>query len=96
MSTSGNHGSGSDGNIDDLARGAQDTLKKVGRDAMKVMDSIGGNGVDRAEKAVAFVQDQTHVALETLKDTVRDKPRLSMGIAAGAGLVLGLLLAARR
>jgi ElaB/YqjD/DUF883 family membrane-anchored ribosome-binding protein len=63
----------------------KDVVSTVAQDAKHKVDAMGRELRDTANTTLMRVQEQ-----------VREKPAATLGIAAGVGLILGMLLANRR
>jgi ElaB/YqjD/DUF883 family membrane-anchored ribosome-binding protein len=73
-----------------------DGVAAVRDDVGQLAESIGHEAKARARDVTEASKEQTHRALEAARTQVRERPAATLGIAAGAGLVLGLILAGRR
>lgn len=78
------------------ASGARDALGNVVREVKKLNAHIMDDAKARTDKVATIVEKQGRKAMSNLQHTVQEKPALSVGIAVGAGVILGLLFSARR
>lgn len=83
-----------------LENGAQDTGSRFGelaakaqRQVHKIADQVGLG--DEADQLVAKVEQQATRSYGAMKATVRERPTLAVGVAAGFGVLVGLMLARR-
>jgi ElaB/YqjD/DUF883 family membrane-anchored ribosome-binding protein len=63
-------------------------IEKIRRDVENLTSSLKRAGTHQAER----VQDKANDALVSLEDAVRREPVKTLGIAIGAGFLLGILL----
>lgn len=71
--------------VADAVRHLGDEASKIGDDASRRMSSM----TEAARKSGM-------AALDQLQGQVRERPAMTLGIAAGAGIIVGLLIAGRR
>lgn len=71
--------------VNELGHNVADLAGAMGEDAKVRFSRFADTSRDHAEHAVSDLQAR-----------VRERPGVALGVAAGAGLVLGLLLTARR
>lgn len=83
-----------------LENGAQEAGKRFGdlaakaqRQVHKIADQVGLG--DQADQLVAKVERQASRSYGAMKETVRERPTLAVGVAAGVGVLIGLMLARR-
>ena len=69
-------------------------LSRSGSDAVKQAATEAYAGL-KAQDDFAEAEAQAHAALDGVADYARKKPMQSLGIAAGIGMMLGLLLGRR-
>ncbi|MGH8687341.1 MAG: glycine zipper domain-containing protein [Burkholderiales bacterium] len=67
-------------------------LKAVVRDAEALISAAAGAAGERLNETGAVARDEAREAAREIEAQVRDHPWAAIGIAAGVGLVLGLLL----
>lgn len=68
----------------------------AGKTIKKFADSVGEHlGVHNAGELAEKVDAQTRKAYSTARSTVQERPAMAVGIAAGTGLLIGLMLARR-
>jgi ElaB/YqjD/DUF883 family membrane-anchored ribosome-binding protein len=72
--------------------GVSEVRQEVGHLASAVGDEIKA----RADAIGRSVMTTTSRAVDATRESVRQRPAAALGVAAGAGLLVGLLLAARR
>lgn len=75
---------------------ARDALGNVVREVKNLNASLLDDAKDRAGLMATRVKKDSKAALSHLQHQVTEKPALSVGIAVGAGILLGLLFSARR
>ncbi len=83
-------------NGDAAVSGARDALGNVVREVKKLNAHFMDDAKAKTDKVATLVEKQSREALSNLQHTVKEKPALSVGIAVGSGILLGLLLSARR
>ncbi len=83
-------------NGDAAISGARDALGNVVREAKKLSAHVMDDAKAKTDKMATAVEKQGRAAMSNLQHTVQEKPALSVGIAIGAGVLLGLLFSARR
>ena len=91
-----NYEDATSGNGDGAAHGTRDALGNVAREVKNLNKTIMGDAKIRTDKVKAMVDKQGRAALSNLQHTVKEKPALAVGIAVGSGILLGMLLSARR
>ena len=84
------------GTVDGLAHGARDALGNVVREVKNLNTSLMGDAKVRTDKLAKAAEKQGRAALSNLQHTVQEKPALSVGIAVGSGILLGMLFSGRR
>ncbi len=89
-------GNGDGHSMQETARQLGDGLKGLRNDVSELASVVGGELKARVSDAAEVSRDQAHRALEATRAQVRQHPAATIGIAAGAGFVIGLLLASRR
>ncbi|MBL8876233.1 MAG: DUF883 family protein [Phycisphaerae bacterium] len=86
--------------------GFSDSIEKLGDDVSRIKDDLAETAHDVAEAAasgvsmarrqvadtVKMARKQSREAAKTLAEQIEEKPWTSVAIAAGAGVVLGILL----
>ncbi|MGH7244776.1 MAG: DUF883 family protein [Phycisphaerales bacterium] len=86
--------------------GFSDSIEKLGEDVTRIKDDISetahdvaeaaANGVSMAKRQVTdsikVAKKQSREAAKTLAEQIEEKPWTSVAIAAGAGVLLGILL----
>lgn len=77
------------GHTEGAAGAAHDTISKASDIAHDAVSNVAG----RAGQAYGRASDAVETARSRVDPFVREKPYAALGLAAGAGLVLGLLLA---
>lgn len=75
---------------------ARDALGNVVREVKNLNASLLDDAKDRASVVAARVKKDSKAALSHLQHHVTEKPALSVGLAVGAGVLLGLMFSARR
>lgn len=70
-------------------------LRAVVRDAESLLQAAAAESGERLHEAGVAAGDSAREAAREIEDQVRRNPWAAVGIAAGAGLVLGLLLGRR-
>jgi ElaB/YqjD/DUF883 family membrane-anchored ribosome-binding protein len=83
-------------NGDDVAQGARDALGNVVREVKNLRSSLIDDAKTTTGKVAKIVDKNGRAALSNLQHTVQEKPALSVGIAVGAGVLLGMLFSSRR
>lgn len=86
--------------------GFSDSIEKLGDDVSRIKDDLAETAHDVAEAAaegvsmakrqvtdtVKLAKKQSRAAAKTLAEQIEENPWTSVAIAAGAGVVLGILL----
>ena len=75
---------------------ARDAFGKAARQVKKLNANLMDGAKDRTDKMATLLEKQGRVAFSNLQHVVSERPTVSVGVAVGAGLILGLLLSARR
>lgn len=89
--------------------GFSDSMEKLGEDASRIKDDLAETAHDIAEAAssgvsmakrqmtdgIKVARKQGREAVKSLAEHIEEKPFTSVAIAAGAGIVLGILLSRR-
>jgi ElaB/YqjD/DUF883 family membrane-anchored ribosome-binding protein len=78
--------------LNSVGEGVADVRSEVGQLATAIGDEVKA----RAGTMSKAAQETGSRAMEAARIQVREHPAATLGIAAGAGLLLGLLLAGRR
>lgn len=74
----------------------RDLMNKAAKTARKLTDAVSERfGVANTEELAQKINTQSRRAYGQMKTQVRQRPAVAVGIAAGAGLILGLLLSNR-
>ena len=79
-----------------LIESLREEMARVGEQVQEFVQARGGQIAEQASKATEQASKVTAEAAENARDLVRENPGTSVAIAAGAGLVLGLILSASR
>ncbi|MDX2235909.1 MAG: hypothetical protein NW200_15525 [Hyphomonadaceae bacterium] len=79
--------------VSEAGKRASAFADKIGGKARKIVDEIGLG--HRADQVAADVSKRAARAYDVAKETVKEKPTLAIGVAATAGLLLGLMLSRR-
>jgi ElaB/YqjD/DUF883 family membrane-anchored ribosome-binding protein len=77
-------------------RAVRDDVNTLGQDISELAGAVRSNAGSRVRKLRESAEHSAADAIERLQEQVRERPALTIGAAAGAGLLIGLLLAARR
>jgi len=78
-------------------RNGRDLIGKATKSARKIADKVGERfGVADARELAHEVDARTRKYYAQLKTQVQARPGVAVGVAAGAGLLIGLLMASRR
>jgi ElaB/YqjD/DUF883 family membrane-anchored ribosome-binding protein len=83
-------------NGDDVTSGARDALGNVVREVKNLRSSLLDDAKSTTGKVAKIVDKNGRAALSNLQHTVQEKPALSVGIAVGSGILLGMLFSSRR
>jgi ElaB/YqjD/DUF883 family membrane-anchored ribosome-binding protein len=83
-------------NIKHALASVSDGVADVRHDVEQLATTVGAEVKARAGSLSRAAQETTSRAVEATRSQVRERPAAAMGVAAGAGLLLGLLLASRR
>ena len=78
------------------AKELRDDVKELGRDLRKFMETVGAEARDGASHLVDRARNQSGEAYRNVAHAVKERPGVALGVAAGAGLLIGLLLSHRR
>lgn len=62
----------------------------------ELTDSLVNDGRDSAGRIATFMQKSSDGAVKAFRSNVQAQPSLMVALAAGAGVVIGVMLAARR
>jgi len=84
--------------VNDSLQGAKTVLESTAREANRTLDSARAgvaNSVERAQKGVRAVRQQVREVNESSLDYIRQNPWRAVGISAGVGLLLGIILGRR-
>jgi ElaB/YqjD/DUF883 family membrane-anchored ribosome-binding protein len=79
-----------------LAEAATKAARSEVKTARKRFDVMRHDLRSRASNGVEYIRDRAGTGVEYATDQVRTHPGAAIGISLGAGLVIGLLLSARR
>ena len=83
-------------NGDAAMHDARDAIGKAARQVKKINARLLNGAKDRTDEVTTLLEKQGRVAFSNLQHVVSERPAASVGVAIGAGLILGLLLSARR
>lgn len=83
-------GTGSDGEQ------TRDTIESLKQELSRVSGQVQDYLKDRAQNISDKVQDQTTQVSETVQERIRENPLAAIGIAAGVGFAMGLMMLGRR
>ncbi|MBI1188539.1 MAG: DUF883 family protein [Alphaproteobacteria bacterium] len=76
-------------------RAVKNDVRDLGRDVGHLAQTVGDEAKVRARDLSETVRARSEDAFASLQSQVREKPGMALGIAAGAGLLIGLLMARR-
>lgn len=83
--------------LSQVEKNGQDLMSKAGKSVRKIADTVGDRfGVSNASELAHEVDARTKRAYTQIKGQVQQRPAVAVGIAAGAGLLIGLMLSSRR
>lgn len=74
----------------------QEKMGKAGKELSALAHSTAEDIGNEAGRLARGARHQAGDLIETVRHNVREKPTMTLGIAAGAGILVGMLLAARR
>ncbi len=74
----------------------REDVNTLGNDVAHFAEAISYEAKDRVNGLAGRAQEAAGATVEALQNQVRERPGVSIGLAAGAGLILGVLLASRR
>jgi ElaB/YqjD/DUF883 family membrane-anchored ribosome-binding protein len=74
----------------------RDDVNSLGHDMAEFAGALQHDASDQAGVLAQRAQRAAQQAVASLQEQVRERPGVAIGIAAGAGIILGLLLANRR
>jgi ElaB/YqjD/DUF883 family membrane-anchored ribosome-binding protein len=77
-------------------RTVQDDFGALGNDVAQLASTVGDEAKGQIHHAAQSARHGAEGAITVLQERVREKPGVALGLAAGAGVLLGLLLAGRR
>ena len=83
-------------NVDGAASEARDAFGKAARQVKKLNSSLMNGAKDGTDKMTTLLEKQGRAAFSNLQTVVTERPTVSVGVALGAGLILGVMLSARR
>lgn len=84
---------------DGLARNTKevaDDVQAFGRDVLKLAGALGDEAKTRIEDFSGDARHQAQAAYGQIKQRVSANPAIALGIAASAGVLIGMLLRGRR
>jgi len=74
-----------------MKRAGQQTARQAARSARRT----GRRAMDTASDGYDYATDQVEDALGTAEDFAKDRPALALGLAAGAGFLLAMVMSRR-
>lgn len=80
--------------LEEMRRIVADFATSTGEKASDVVDTVGGIGVDATERVGALAGELRgigRVGFENVADAVAKRPMTALAVAAGVGLLLGLV-----
>lgn len=80
----------------DIAKEGGEAIKDIKDNAGALASELGARAKAQADDVSKKLQAQTQKGMDFLRHQVRENPGLALGVAAGAGLFLGLLMSGRR
>lgn len=81
-----------EGAIHDASISTRNAINGIG----EFTDALVHDGLDNADRVAKFMQKNSDGAVKAFRDTVKAQPSLMVALAAGVGVVVGVMLAARR
>jgi len=74
-----------------LTRGAQETIKEKAQEWGERARVARMAAMEKAQAAYGMAQDKTRAGVRATDQAIRQSPYISLGVAFGAGLLIGLL-----
>jgi ElaB/YqjD/DUF883 family membrane-anchored ribosome-binding protein len=90
------HMNGKDRHVRKSLRAVRDDVNTLGNDIAELADAVKLDASSRVRRIRDTGKTYALNTVERMQDQVRERPGIALGAAAGAGLLIGLLLAARR
>jgi ElaB/YqjD/DUF883 family membrane-anchored ribosome-binding protein len=81
--------------VEEAFASVKEGLAEVGGTVNDLTSALGAEIAERAHDFSAAAEKRARSTIETVTKQVRQHPQTTLGIAAGAGFVLGLLMASR-
>jgi len=73
-----------------------ESTRRAANGISELTDTLVHEGRDSAGRIATFMQKSSDGAVKAFRDNVKAQPSLMVALAAGAGIVVGVMLAARR
>jgi ElaB/YqjD/DUF883 family membrane-anchored ribosome-binding protein len=93
MSMTGDHTTIDDG-LDHAGKRLRDVAAKAGEKVQKFADKL--NSPEGLNRAYGEVEERASRAYGAVRERVKERPGVALGVAAGAGMLIGMLLTRRR
>lgn len=82
--------------VKDRAKDLQADFKALAKDVRKLAVAVGGEARQEFDDFAHLAQARGEDAYRSVSQTVKERPGLALGVAAGVGVLVGLLLSSRR
>lgn len=76
----------------DTGAAARTTAKDLG----VLADAVKSDTADGVRQLTHLVEDESSKVVKYVRESVRERPNLTIGVAAGIGVFIGMMLASRR
>ncbi len=86
---------GRDRHLRKSLRAVRDDVNTLGHDIAELAEAVRDDAGARVRHLRDRAESSARDTVGRLQDQVRDRPTIALGAAAGAGLLIGLLLARR-
>jgi ElaB/YqjD/DUF883 family membrane-anchored ribosome-binding protein len=87
---------GKDKHLRKSLRAVRDDVNTLSHDIAELAGAVRVDAGSRVRRLRDRAESSARDTVERMQEQVRERPGVALGAAAGAGLLIGLLLAARR
>jgi ElaB/YqjD/DUF883 family membrane-anchored ribosome-binding protein len=70
--------------------------RKTGRDLNQLAEAVVSDTKDGVRQVSDLVENESSKVVSYVRESIQERPNLTLGIAAGVGILIGMMLAARR
>ncbi len=70
--------------------------RTAGKDISALAEAVKSDASDGIRQLTHIVEDETSKVVKYARKSIQERPNLTIGVAAGVGVLIGLMLSSRR